>query len=74
MFECPCVINRNRNKLTCSEKEDANMVDRTGIRELEISMSFVDLLEVCLQETTSYAASEHDVFLRDKGISDSEGY
>ena len=40
------------------------MVDRTGIRELEISMSFVDLLEVCLQETTSYAASEHDVFLR----------
>ena len=37
------------------------MVDRTGIWELEISMSFVDLLEVCLQETTSYAASEHDV-------------
>ena len=37
------------------------MVDRTGIRELEISMSFIDLLEVCLEETTSYAASEHDV-------------
>jgi hypothetical protein len=37
------------------------MVDRTGIWELEISMSFVDLLEVCLQETTSYAASEHGV-------------
>ena len=57
------IIDRERDILTCSEKENADVVDRTGIWELEISMSFVDLLEVCLQETTSHAASEHDVFL-----------
>jgi len=50
------------SNFTCSEKENTNMVDRTGICEFEISMSLVDLLEVCLQETTRYAASEHDVF------------
>ena len=46
------------------------MVDRTSICELEISMSFVDLLEVCLQEATSYAASEHDgtVLLGSSGL------
>ena len=38
------------------------MVDGTSICELEISMCFVDLLEVCLQKATSYAASEHDVY------------
>jgi hypothetical protein len=34
------------------------MVDRTGIWELKISMSFIDVAvsEVYLQETTSYAA------------------
>ena len=37
------------------------MVNRTSIWELEISMSFVDLLKVCLQEATSYATSEHVV-------------
>lgn len=49
------------SKPTCSEKEHANMVNRTSIWELEISMSFVDLLKVCLQEATSYATSEHVV-------------
>ena len=51
-------------KITCSEKEDTNVVDRTGIYKLEISMSFVNLLKICLQETTSYAASEHDELKR----------
>ena len=57
------IIDRRRGELTCSEKEDANMVNRTGIWELEIRMSFVDLLEVCLQKTTGHAASEHDVLV-----------
>ena len=50
---------RRDSKPTCSEKEDANVINGTGVWELEISMSFVDLLKVCLKETTSNAASEH---------------
>ena len=37
-------------------------------------MSFVDLLEVCLQEATSYAASKHDAFLRTSYFGISEGW
>jgi hypothetical protein len=46
---------------TCAKEKHADVVDALGCRQLKGSFGFVDLLQICLQESSSYAATEHRI-------------
>ena len=50
---------KKKKHRTCSEEKNADVVYRARVGKLKVGVGFVDLDEVCLHETTGYAASEH---------------
>ena len=45
--------------LTCAKEKHADVVDGLSRRQLESGLGFVDLLQIRLQESSSYAATKH---------------